>query len=110
MTLFLFREKALKTLIALATGVTPDHACLSLTDEAMTVFNHVTESLLTNEEQFAYCDMQYNYLPQFFVEWNICHAWFLYFTQNVQASVSMLKDVIGKIQNIIRTRSYQENQ
>lgn len=54
--------------------------------------------------------MKYNFLPQFLVEWNICYAWFLYLTQNVQASVFMLQDAIGKIQNIIRTRSYQENQ
>lgn len=76
----------------------------------MVIFNNITEDILTDEEQFAYCGLQYNYLPQFFIEWVICRAWFLYLTKNVQTSVSMLKDVIGKIQNIIKLKSYSENQ
>lgn len=108
--IYLFREKALKTLIALATGVQPDHANFNLTEKAVVIFNNTTEELLTDEEQFAYCSLQYNYLPQFFIEWVICHAWFLYLTENVQSSVSMLKDVIGKIQNIIKLKSYPEHQ
>jgi len=107
---FEFREKALKTLIALATGVFPEQASLNLTEEAMLVFDNVTESILNEKEQFAYCDLKYNYIPQFLIEWIICRAWFLYLTQNVQDSVSMLKDVIRKIENIITTEGYQKNQ
>lgn len=107
---FGFSEKALQTLIALATGVLPKHASLNLTEEAMLVFDNVTESILNDKEQFSYCDLKYNYLPQFLIEWVICRAWFLYLTQNVQTSVSMLKDVIGKIKNIITAESYKKNQ
>lgn len=107
---FGFREKALQTLIALATGVLPKNANLNLTEEAMLVFDNVTESILKDKEQFAYCDLKYNYLPQFLIEWVICRAWFLYLTESVQTSVSMLKDVIIKIKNIITTENYQKNQ
>lgn len=106
----MFREKALRTLITLATGVSPDNASSNLTEEAKLVFDNVTENLLTDEEQFMYCDLKYNYLPQFLIEWVICRAWFLYLTQNIQTSVSMLKYVIDKIQNIITSNNYQENQ
>lgn len=108
--IFVHREKALKTLIALATGVLPQHADSSLIEEATHIFDNVTESILADEEQFSYCDLQYNYLPQFLIEWIICRAWFLYLTQNMKTSVSMLKDVIEKIQNIIRVKNYPENQ
>lgn len=104
------RERALLSLIALATGILPDQANLNLTHEAMIIFDNITEDLLTNEEQFANCGLQYNYLPQFFIEWVICRAWFLYLTMNVQTCVAMLKDVIVKIQNIIKLKSYPENQ
>lgn len=107
---FGFREKALQTLIALATGVFPEQASLNLTEEAMLIFDDVTESILNEKEQFAYCDLKYNYIPQFLIEWIICRAWFLYLTQNVQDSVSMLKNVIRKIENIITTEGYQKNQ
>lgn len=100
----------MKTLIALAIGVFPKHASLNSTEEAMMVFDNVTESILANEEQFSHCDLLYNYLPQFLIEWVNCHAWFLYFTKNVQTSVSMLEDVIMKIQNIVKVKSYPENQ
>ncbi|XP_026804790.1 protein NRDE2 homolog [Rhopalosiphum maidis] len=103
------KEKALQTLIALATGVLPKNANLNLTEEAMLVFDNITESILKDKEQFAYCDLKYNYLPQFLIEWVICRAWFLYLTESVQISVSMLKDVIIKIKNIITTENYQKN-
>ncbi|VVC44062.1 siRNA-mediated silencing protein NRDE-2,Tetratricopeptide-like helical domain [Cinara cedri] len=103
------KKEALKNLIALATGVLPECASLNLTEEALLIFSNVTESILVDEEQFAYCTIQYNYLPQFLIEWVSCHAWFLYLTQNVKTSVSMLKDVIEKIQNIIKINKYQEN-
>lgn len=74
------------------------------------IFDNVTKNILANEEQFMHCDLLYNYLPQFLIEWVICHAWFLYLTQNIQKSVSMLKDVINKIQNIIKINNYPENQ
>lgn len=106
----LFREKALRTLITLATGVSPDHTSSNLTEEAKLIFDNVTKSLLADEEQFMYCDIKYNYLPQFLIEWVICRAWFLYLTQNVQTSVSMLKYIINTIQNIIKSKNYQENQ
>lgn len=106
----MFRDKALQTLIALATGVLPEHVSLNLAEEAMLVFDNVTGNILNEEEQFAYSDLKYNYLPQFFIEWVVCRAWFLYLTQNVQASVSMLKDVIRKIKNIITTKNYKKNQ
>lgn len=107
---FGFREKALLTLIALATGVLPQQASLNLTEKAMLIFDNVTESILNEKEQFAYSDLKYNYLPQFLIEWVVCRAWFLYLTQNVQDSVSMLKDIIRKIQNIITTEDYPKNQ
>lgn len=88
----------------------PDNANLDSTEEAMLVFDNVTENLLVNEEQFAHSDLQYNYLPQFLIEWVICHAWFLYFSKSIQSSVSMLKNVMKKIQNIISKNCYQENQ
>lgn len=65
---------------------------------------------MADEEQFSYFDLQYNYLPQFLIEWVVCRAWFLYLTQNVKISVSMLKNIIEKIQNIIQLKSYKENQ
>lgn len=105
-----FREKALQTLIALATGVLPQQASLNLTEKAMLVFDNVTESILIEKEQFAYCDLKYNYLPQFLIEWIVCRAWFLYLTQNVQDSVSMLKDILRKIKNIITTNDYPKKQ
>lgn len=105
-----FREKALKTLIALATGVMPEQASLNSIEGAMLAFNNMTINILTDEEQFVHCDLQYNYLPQFLIEWVICHAWFLYLVKNIQTSTSMLKDVIGKIQNIIKINGYKENQ
>jgi hypothetical protein len=108
--LIISRQRALLTLIALANGVLPDQANLNLTHEAMVIFDKITEDLLTNEEQFAYYGLQYNYLPQFLIEWVICRAWFLYLTMNVQTSVAMLKDVIEKVQNIIKLKSYPENQ
>lgn len=100
----------MKTLIGLATGVIPKHANLNSTEEATMIFDNVTQSILANEEQFMHCNLLYNYLPQFIIEWIICRAWFLYLTQNVQTSVSMLKDVISKIQNIIQIKSYPKNQ
>ncbi|XP_025408410.1 protein NRDE2 homolog [Sipha flava] len=103
------KQRALLTLIALANGVLPDQANLNLTHEAMVIFDKITEDLLTNEEQFAYYGLQYNYLPQFLIEWVICRAWFLYLTMNVQTSVAMLKDVIEKVKNIIKLKSYPEN-
>lgn len=108
--IILSRENALRTLIALATGVFPKNASLNSIDEATIVFENITESILANEEQFIHYDLLYNYLPQFLIEWVICRAWFLYFTQSVQISVSMLKDVIKKIQNIITVNSYPKNQ
>lgn len=108
--IFIFREKALKSLIALATGVLPECISINLIEEALLIFSNVTERILDDEEQFAYCNIQYNYLPQFIIEWVSCHAWFLYLTQNVKATVSMIKSVIEKIQNIININSYQENQ
>lgn len=100
----------MKTLIALATGTMPDQVCPDLIEEAMLVFNNVTENLLADEDQFSHCDVHYNYLPQFFVEWVICRAWFLYLTKSIQISMSMLKDVVEKIQNIIKINCYRENQ
>lgn len=97
-------------LIALATGVSPECASIHLTEEALLVFSNVTKSILDDEKQFAYYNIQYNYLPQFLIEWVSCHAWFLYLTQDVKTTVSFLKDVIKKIQNIIELNSYQENQ
>lgn len=88
----------------------PEFVSLNLIDEAIIVFETVTESILADEEQFSHCDIQYNYLPQFLIEWITCRAWFLYLTQNVQTSISMIKDVIDKIQNIIKTKNYQEDQ
>lgn len=108
--IFFFREKALKTLIALATGVMPDQASLNSIEEAMLAFDNTTINILTDEEQFDHCDLQYNYLPQFLIEWVICRAWFLYLVKNIQTSTSMLKDVIKKIQNIIEINCYKENQ
>lgn len=108
--IFISREKALKILIALATGVSPECSSINLTEEALLVFSNVTESILDDEKQFAYYNIQYNYLPQFLIEWVSCHAWFLYLTRDVKTTVSMLKDVIEKIQNIIKLNSYQENQ
>jgi len=90
--------------------VLPDVVSLNLIEEAILIFENVTGSILADEEQFSYCDLQYNYLPQFLIEWITCRAWFLYLTQNVHTSISMIKDVIDKIQNIIRTKNYQENQ
>jgi len=88
----------------------PDQGCLNLVEESMLVFENVTDNLLADEEQFSHCDLHYNYLPQFLIEWIICHAWFLYFAKNIQTSISMIKDVIKKIQNIIKIKCYQENQ
>jgi len=88
----------------------PQQASLNLTEKAMLVFDNVTESILNEKEQFAYCDLKYNYLPQFLIEWIVCHAWFLYLTKNVQDSVSMLKDIIRKIKNIITTNDYPKKQ
>lgn len=106
----IFREKALNNLISLAIGVKSRYASFKLIEEAMIVFDNVTESILADQEQFICCDMKYNYLPQFLIEWITCRAWFLYLTQNVQTSVAMLKVVIGKIQNIIKINNYEENQ
>lgn len=104
------REKAVKTLVALTTGALPEFVSSNLIEEATLVFKNITRSVLDDEEQFSHCDIQYNYLPQFIIEWITCRAWFLYLTQNVQTSVSMIKDVIDRIQNIIKTKNYPENQ
>lgn len=88
----------------------PDNTNLSSIEEAMLVFNNVTENLLNDEEQFATFDLQYNYLPQFLTDWVICHAWFLYFTESVQSAVSMLRNVVKNIQSIISAKCYRENQ
>lgn len=107
---FVPREKAVKTLIALATGTLPKNASSNLIEQAVNVFDNVTEQCLSDTKQFSSYGLDYNYLPQFLIEWVICRAWFLYLTHNVQSSVSMVKDVIVKIQNIIKTNEYQENQ
>lgn len=106
----LFRENALSILISLATGILPKNENLKLTEDATIVFDNVTESVLAKKEQFICCDIKYNYLPQFIIEWITCHAWFLYLTRNVQISISMLRTVIEKIQNIIKVNNYEENQ
>jgi len=86
----------------------PDNANLNSVEEAMIVFDNVTKSHLADEKQFVCYDIKYNFLPQFFTDWVICHAWLLYLTDNIKSSISMLKDVIGKIQNIIRSNNYHE--
>jgi len=103
------KEKVIKALVALTTGVLPEFVSSNLIEEATHVFENITGSVLEDEEQFSHCDLQYNYLPQFIIEWITCRAWFLYFTQNVQTSVSMIKDVINTIQSIIKTKNYPEN-
>lgn len=96
--------------MSLAIGMLPKNENLNLIEDAMLVFDRVTENILADEEQFISFDMKYNYLPQFIIEWITCHAWFLYFTKNIQTSTSMLKVVMEKIQNIIKKNNYEKNQ
>lgn len=94
----------------MATGSLPEHANLNSTEEAMNIFDNVTAKCLSDTTQFCKYGLEYNYLPQFLIEWVTCRAWFLYLTLNVETSVSMIKDVLLKIQNIIKLNSFQENQ
>ncbi|XP_050422096.1 nuclear exosome regulator NRDE2 [Adelges cooleyi] len=100
-------DKAIKILLALATGVLPGNGSLNDLEQANSTFNNVTERCLDDHDQFSHSNLEYNYLPQFFIEWVVCHSWFLYLTQNVRSAVVMLKRVVDRIGDIIKMNTFQ---
>ncbi|XP_050542922.1 nuclear exosome regulator NRDE2-like isoform X2 [Daktulosphaira vitifoliae] len=103
------RDRAIKILVGLATGSLPNNADLNFMDQANNTFNRITNDCLADRYQFSHSNLAYNFLPQFFVEWVACYAWFLYFTQNIQSAVSMIKRVIYQIEYIIESNNYETN-
>jgi len=93
------KQKAVSILIALCLG--KSLSTVEITEDETAAagdkFYHIGTELLEGVSAKTAATGFEHLLPDFFVDWISCHAWFLFLTQSTWAGAAIIEDVLAKI-------------